>query len=68
MLNGRTSNGFKDKVRSGADAYTRCGGGESRKVSFEMFYREKMWMWSKTDNFEDFLEPKTALCIGIFQF
>ena len=43
-------------------------GGESRKVSFEMFYREKMWMWSKTDNFEDFLEPKTALCIGIFQF
>ena len=43
-------------------------GGESRKVSFEMFYREKMWMWSKTDNFEGFLEPKTALCIGIFQF
>ena len=41
MLNGRTSNGFKDKVRSGADAYTRCGGGNHEKFLLKCFIEKK---------------------------
>ena len=48
--------------------YKMWGGGEPGKVSFEMFYREKILMWSKTDNFEGFQNQKQHYVSVFFSF